>query len=436
MIVKKVQPRILPGFMELMPADQIEFNRLRDIIRGTFELFGFAPMDTPIIEKSEILLAKAGGETEKQIYRFKKGDNDLALRFDLTVPLARFVAQNYNSLAFPFKRYQIGKVFRGERAQKGRFREFYQCDIDVIGDGELSLLNDAEIPAVIYTVFKNLNLGEFIIKINNRKILNGYFAALGIADKSTDILRILDKFPKINRDTILEELLSFTDNKTAGKILEFIDIKGDNEAMLAILKNLAVNEIFNNGVQELEQVVQNVKKFKVPDENIAIDLTIARGFDYYTGTIYETFLKNYPEIGSICSGGRFDNLAEYYTDKKLPGVGASIGLTRLFYQLKKAGLIKGERKSLSKILIVPLMEDLTVPLQVAAQLRENSIAVEIYFGTDIKLKKKFSYADKMKIPYVAVIGEEEIDKGMITLKEMATGKQELIQIEELANKFK
>lgn len=436
MIVKKVQPRILPGFMELMPADQIEFNRLRDIIRGTFELFGFAPMDTPIIEKSEILLAKAGGETEKQIYRFKKGDNDLALRFDLTVPLARFVAQNYNSLAFPFKRYQIGKVFRGERAQKGRFREFYQCDIDVIGDGELSLLNDAEIPAVIYTVFKNLNLGEFIIKINNRKILNGYFAALGIADKSTDILRILDKFPKINRDTILEELLSFTDNKTAGKILEFIDIKGDNEAMLAILKNLAVNEIFNNGVQELEQVVQNVKKFKVPDENIAIDLTIARGFDYYTGTIYETFLKNYPEIGSICSGGRFDNLAEYYTDKKLPGVGASIGLTRLFYQLKKAGLIKGERKSLSKILIVPLMEDLTVPLQVAAQLRENSIAVEIYFGTDIKLKKKFSYADKMKIPYVAVIGEEEMKKGMITLKEMATGKQELIQIEELANKFK
>lgn len=436
MIVKKVQPRILPGFMELMPADQIEFNHLKDIIRGTFELFGFAPMDTPIIEKSEILLAKAGGETEKQIYRFKKGDNDLALRFDLTVPLARFVAQNYNSLAFPFKRYQIGKVFRGERAQKGRFREFYQCDIDIIGDGELSLLNDAEIPAVIYTIFKNLNLGEFIIKINNRKILNGYFTALGVADKSTDILRILDKFPKINRDTILEELLSFTDDKTAGKILEFIDIKGDNEAMLAKLKNLTVNEIFNNGVQEIEQVLQNVKKFKVPDENIAIDLTIARGFDYYTGTIYETFLKNYPEIGSICSGGRFDNLAEYYTDKKLPGVGASIGLTRLFYQLKEAGLIKGERKSLSKILIVPLIEDLTAPLQVAAQLRENSIAVEIYFGADIKLKKKFSYADKMKIPYVAVIGEEEMKKGMITLKEMATGKQELVRIEELANKLK
>lgn len=436
MTEKKVQPKILPGFMELLPADQIEFNRLKDIIRGTFELFGFAPMDTPIIEKAEILLAKAGGETEKQIYRFKKGDSDLALRFDLTVPLARFVAQNYNSLTFPFRRYQIGKVFRGERAQKGRFREFYQCDIDLIGDGELSLLNDAEIPAVIYTVFKNLNLGAFVIKINNRKILNGYFAALGVTDRSEEILRVIDKFPKISRDTMREELLSLTNQKITNQILKFIDIGGDNETILIKLKNLMTNEMFNEGVRELEQVLQNIKKFGVPEENIALDPIIARGLDYYTGTIYETFLKNYPEIGSVCSGGRFDNLAEYYTNKKLPGVGASIGLTRLFYQLKEAGIIKGERKSLSKILIVPLVSDLTMPLQLAARLRASGIATEVYFDDDVKLKKKFSYADKMNIPYTAVIGEEEIEKGIITLKEMATGQQSSIQIEELIKKLK
>lgn len=431
MSVEKVQPKTLPGFMELLPADQIEFNRLRNIIQATYELFGFVPLDTPIIERADVLLAKAGGETEQQIYQFKKGDNDLALRFDLTVPLAKYVAKNYKDLNFPFRRYQIGKVFRGERSQKGRFREFYQCDIDVIGNGELDLINDAEILAIIYNVFKKLNFGDFQIKINNRKILGGYFGTLGITNKTSDILRIIDKLQKISKDNVLDELSGIIDKSTAVKVLDFVTINGSNKKIIDKLKEINANDLFKTGVDELEEVLQYVYNFGVAEESIAIDLTIARGLGYYTGTVYETFLKDYPRIGSVCSGGRFDDLAEYYTDKKLPGVGISIGLTRLFYQLKEAGIIKSDNKSTSKVLIIPLINDLTMSLQIATKLRQENVPTEVYFDVDAKSKKKFSYADKMGIPFAVVIGEEEVKQNMVTLKNMKTGEQAQVGTDEL-----
>ena len=327
--MSKVEPKTLPGFMELLPSEQIEFNRIKDIIRKTYEKYGFLPIDTPIIESSEVLLAKAGGETEKQIYRFNKGDTDLSLRFDLTAPLAKYVAKNYNDLAFPFRRYQIGKVYRGERTQRGRYREFYQCDIDIIDNENLNIINDAEIPSIIYNIFKEINFGKFTIRINNRKILSGFFDALGLSEKVTDILRIVDKIDKAGKDSIVEMLkeIGIEEEKT-NKIIEFITTK---ENVVSYLKSLNIeNELFNTGVQELEIVDKYMKFFGVPSEYYMIDLSIARGLDYYTGTVYETIVDEYPNLGSICSGGRYDNLAEFYTDKKLPGVGISIGLTRLF----------------------------------------------------------------------------------------------------------
>ena len=358
--MEKVEPKTLAGFMELLPEEQVIFNHMRDVIRESYEKFGFLPLDTPIIEYSEVLLAKAGGETEKQIYRFTKGDTDLSLRFDLTVPLAKFVAQNIHNLSFPFRRYQIGKVFRGERPQKGRYREFYQCDIDIIGDGELSILNDAEIPSVIYTTFKNLGFDRFTIRVNNRKILGGFFAALGYEDKISDILRIIDKVEKIGVETVKEILkeMEITDENT-DKIIDFISTKGSPKEIIQKLRSLGIeNELFITGVNELEAVSDNVEALGLPQENYKIDLTIARGLDYYTGTVYETILDDYPQIGSVCSGGRYDNLAEYYTSKKLPGVGISIGLTRLFYQLRQAGLLNEVAKSISKVMIIPMTEDI------------------------------------------------------------------------------
>ena len=334
--MNKVDPKTLSGFMELSPLDQIEFDRIKTIIEDTYKLYGFYPLDTPIIEYSSVLLAKAGGETEKQIYRFNKGDNDLSLRFDLTVPLAKYVSARYNELSFPFKRYQIGKVFRGERPQKGRFREFYQCDIDVIGDGELSLMYDAEIPSIIYDIFTKMNIGKFVIRINSRKILNGFFENLNLSDKYQDILRIIDKMEKVSEEDLIDMLkeINLTD-EIVNKILSFVKIKGSNENILNSLKNLNIeNEMFVNGINELETVINSLRAMNIDEEYFVIDLTIARGLDYYTGIVYETKLVDYPQIGSVCSGGRYDDLATYYTDRKLPGVGISIGLTRLFYQLK------------------------------------------------------------------------------------------------------
>lgn len=428
----KVEPRTLPGFMELLPTEQIKFNNMMDKIRKSYEKFGFLPLDTPVIEMAEVLLAKAGGETEKQIYRFNKGETDLALRFDLTVPLAKYVCEYNNDISFPFKRYQIGKVYRGERPQKGRYREFYQCDIDIIGDGELSIVNDAEIPSVIYTTIKEFGFDNFTIRINNRKILNGLFAELELEDKSVEIMRIIDKLEKIGRNNVTKCLqdLGIEDNKI-DKILNFIEIDGTTDEKLQKLESLNfTNELFLEGLNDLKEVVKYVRLFGVPDTNFKVDLTIARGLDYYTGTVYETFLNDYRELGSICSGGRYDNLAEFYTDKKMPGVGVSIGLTRLFSKLSELNILKEKEESISKVLVVSMTENISRALEVATKTRDEGINTDVYLENK-KIKAKFKYADRLKIPYVAVIGEEEEKNGTVTLKNMATGEQEEMSIENM-----
>ena len=430
-----VKPSTLPGFMELLPKDQILFNEMRDIIRDNFEKHGFLPIDTPVIEKSEVLLAKGGGETEKQIYRFSKGDTDMSLRFDLTVPLARYTVEHMNDLSFPFKRYQIGKVYRGEKAQKGRFREFYQCDIDTIGMGELSLVNDAEFPVVIYHTFKDLGFTDFTIHLNNRKILKGFFGSLGIED-SMNVLRIVDKIDKIGEENVLSELSELGVEKDKGeKILEFIKIKGSTDEIIKALNDLKIeNEIFLEGLSEITEVVGYMRDFGIDENCFDIDLKIARGLDYYTGTVYETTLDNYPKIGSVCSGGRYEDLASYYTDKVLPGVGISIGLSRLFYQLNEANIISSEEKSLVDLLIIPMDDCLHQGIKLLNELREKGLKVSVY--TEFaKLKKKFKYADQTKVPYVIVLGEEEVKSRKYSLKDMRSGDQEEVTFDELVEKF-
>ena len=430
--MSKVEPRTLPGFMELLPADQIKFNSLVDKIRKSYEKFGFLPLDTPIIEMADVLLAKAGGETEKQIYRFNKGETDLALRFDLTVPLAKYICEYNNDISFPFKRYQIGKVYRGERPQKGRYREFYQCDIDIIGDGELSIVNDAEMPSVIYTTIKEFGFDNFTIRINNRKLLNGLFAELSLEEQSVEIMRIIDKLEKIGRENVVKCLqdLKVADEKIQ-KILNFIEIDGTTDEKLQKLENLNfTNELFLQGLNELKQVVKYVRLFGVPDSNFKVDLTIARGLDYYTGTVYETFLDDYRELGSVCSGGRYDNLAEFYTDKKMPGVGVSIGLTRLFSKLSELNILNEKDESISKVLVVSMTDDISRALEVATKIRDEGINTDVYLENK-KIKAKFKYADKLKIPYVAVIGEEEEKNGTVSLKNMESGEQEEMSVEKM-----
>ena len=433
----KVEPRTLPGFMELLPKEQILFNQMKEKIQKSYERFGFLPLDTPIIEMSNVLLAKAGGETEKQIYRFQKGDNDLALRFDLTVPLAKYVTEYYNELSFPFRRYQIGKVYRGERPQKGRFREFYQCDIDIIGDGELSIINDAEIPSIIYNTIRELGFEDFTICINNRKILNGLFQELNQEALSVDIMRIIDKLEKIGEENVKASLAELGVNEDSiDKIMRFIRIDGTTDEKLQELENLGfTSKLFKQGLQELKQVVTYVRAFGVPDSNFKVDLTIARGLDYYTGTVYETFLNKYREIGSVCSGGRYDNLAEFYTDRKLPGVGVSIGLTRLFYKLNELNAIDANKKSMAKLLVLPMTENIEKVIEIGSAIREAEIPTEIYLE-DKKIKAKFKYADRLQIPYVAVIGDDEIANEKIALKDMRTGEQESLNIQEIIEKLK
>lgn len=428
----KTEPRTLAGFMELMPNEQILFEQIKQKIEKTYQKFGFLPLDTPILELSEVLLAKAGGETEKQIYRFEKGDTDISMRFDLTVPLAKYVAKNYGNLSFPFRRYQIGKVYRGERTQKGRFREFYQCDIDIIGDGELSVINDAELPSVIYNIFKELGFDDFTIRINNRKILNGLFESLNQKENATEILRIIDKIEKIGKEAVIEELEKIEIPSDAiNKIMDFIEIEGTTDEKLQKLNELNIkNEEFEKGLDELTQVVKYVRIFGIPEANFKVDLTIARGLDYYTGTVYETFLNQYRELGSVCSGGRYENLAEYYTDKQLPGVGISIGLTRLFYKLNELQLIKAEKKSIAEVLVVPMVQDLTVPIQIATDLRKKGISTEVYLN-DKKLKAKMKYADKLEIPYVIVVGEDEINSRIVKIKNMKTGEEKETSIQNI-----
>ena len=429
-----VEPRTLPGFMELLPEDQIEFDRIKNIIEETYKRFGFLPIDTPIIEDSNVLLAKAGGETEKQIYRFNKGDNDLSLRFDLTVPLAKYVAKNQGVLSFPFRRYHIGKVYRAERPQRGRYREFYQCDIDVIGDGELSISNDAEMPSIIYNIFKQLDFGKFKIKINNRKLLGGFFDNLGLQDKITDILRIVDKIDKIGQDNVKDMLKDL--GVDDGKINSIIEFVGTNENVIPYLDSLNIeNELFKTGLEEIKLVSKYMISFGIPEDYFMIDLSIARGLDYYTGTVYETILVDYPELGSVCSGGRYDNLAEYYTNKTLPGVGISIGLTRLFYVLNEYKLLKeNKQKSISKVIVLPMIEDLTYPIKVATMLREKGINTEIFLE-EKAFKKKLNYANKQNIPHVIIVGEDEVSQNKVTLKDMTSGEQKTISIEELISEL-
>ena len=429
----KVQPRIMPGFMELLPEDQIAFNRMFDTIRRVYERYGFLPLDTATIELSEVLLAKAGGETEKQIYRFQKGDTDMALRFDLTVPLARYVAQHAGELAFPFKRYQMSKVFRGERPQKGRFREFYQCDIDVIGVDSLDIVYDAEMPAVIYNVFKELAFGAFTIRMNNRKVLNGFFSALGYADKIGDILRTIDKLEKIGREAVEKELGEFgVAEADIAKILSFLAIRGENDAVIEALRAQDVdNELYRAGVEELATVVAYLRRFGVEESAFIIDLTIARGLDYYTGTVFETMLNDYPSMGSICSGGRYDSLAGYYTDQKLPGIGISIGLTRLFYQLKENGLVPPSQASLARCLVIPMGEgQMDAALAAATTIRGAGIPADVYYQSK-GMKQKMKYAAKIGVPYAAIIGEDEANAGTVMLKDMNTGEQRAVLVAEL-----
>ncbi len=435
---EKVRTKSLSGFIELLPAEQIAFNKILDTIRQTYEIFGFIPIDNPVLERAEILLAKAGGETEKQIYQFKKGDTNLAMRFDLTVPLARYVVENWRELAFPFKRYSIGKVYRGERAQAGRFREFYQCDIDVIGDEKLDIRFDAEIPSVIYAIFKKLNLGKFTIRINNRKLFNGLFEGLGILEKSTKIMQSIDRLEKIGIENVEKELqeLSLASDEIK-KILNFIQLEGFNQEIFEGLKKMEIkNSQFEKGIEELEKVIILIQQFGVPEEYFKIDLTIARGLDYYTGTVYETQLDNYPEIGSVCSGGRYDDLANQYIDKKLPGVGISIGLTRLFDQLYKKEVLKMDSATLTKVLILPMTENFELSFRLANKLREKDIPTEISFDIESKIKKRLGYANKLEIPFVVFIGEDEIQKNIYTLKNMITGDQEELSEQELLEKIK
>ena len=418
----KQKPRTLSGFMELLPERQVQFDRMVELLRRSYSLYGFTPLDTPVIEASEVLLAKAGGETEKQIYRFTKGDTDLSLRFDLTVPLAKYVALHYADLSFPFRRFQIGKVYRGERAQRGRFREFYQADIDIIGDGKLDIVNEAEIPSIIYQTFTSLGLRRFQIRVNNRKILNGFYAMLGLTDKSQDIMRTVDKLDKIGPDKVRELLMAEDIALTADQaeeILTFIAIKGDNDQVLSALEGYrGRHELFDQGLDELTTVVKYLAAFGVPQDHFAVDLTIARGLDYYTGTVYETTMLDHPEIGSICSGGRYDNLAEYYTDKQLPGVGISIGLTRLFFVLEDQGYLNEEMNTApADVLILPMTQDLAPAISFAAQLRQAGVRAQLYTEQK-KFKAKLSYADKLNIPYAVFLGEDEIQAGAATVKNL------------------
>lgn len=434
---KIIKPSILSGFMELLPSEQIIFNCILDSIRRNFENSGFIPMDTPIIEKTEVLLAKGSQETDKQMYRFTKGKRDLSLRFDLTVPFARYAAQYTPDLTFPFRRYQIGKVFRGERSQKGRYREFYQCDIDIISNRNLSLVNDAELPSIIYSIFKEIGLNSFKIRINNRKILNGFFNSLGISN-SVEILRIIDKVDKIGVDSVCDELVKIgLDESTIESIIDFISISGSNEEILDSLKRLNIkDEIFIEGLYELTKVNYYINYFGVPKKDYVIDLKIARGLDYYTGTVYETILDEYPNIGSICSGGRYDDLAGYYSKQKLQGVGISIGLTRLFSQLRELDIIRENTlKSLSKVLVVPMDECIDYSLKIVKKLRQSNINSEVYLE-DNKFSKKLSYANNLGIPYVIIVGDEEVKNNLLTLKNMNTGEQFRLCIEEIINMAK
>ena len=444
-----IKPRTPPGVMELLPRDQIAFQRMLDAIRRTFEHFGFLPVETPVMELSEVLLTKTGGETERQVYFVqstgaleKAGDGlpELALRFDLTVPLARYVAEHEHDLAFPFRRYQIQRVYRGERAQRGRFREFYQCDIDVVGKDALSIRFDAEVLAVIHAVFSELGIGAFTIQLNNRKLMRGFFEGLGVADggQQMAVLREVDKLDKRGadyvRDTLTGEGFGLSAD-TVQSILSFVAVRSTGHAdALARLQALGQgSETFNQGIAELREVLELVHALGVPESDYCLNFSIARGLDYYTGTVYETQLDDYPQIGSICSGGRYEDLASHYTKSKLPGVGISIGLTRLFWQLREAGLIAGVDESSVQAMVALMEEDqLADSLDIARRLRAGGINTEVQMEAK-KLGKQFQYASRAGIRFVVLAGEDELARGVVTVKDLVREQQFEVSREQLAS---
>ncbi len=426
--------RTMPGVLELLPLDQIAFQRMLDTIRRNYERFGFLPIETPVIEHSDVLLTKTGGETERQVYfvqstgalgAAEKGDvPELALRFDLTVPLARYVAEHEHDLSFPFRRYQMQRVYRGERAQRGRFREFYQCDIDVIGKDSLSVRYDAEIPAVIYSVFRELDIGAFTIQLNNRKLMRGFFESLGVADAEQQmlVLREVDKLDKRGPDYVRGTLTGDAfglSAEVAATILDVVQVRSTSvDDAFAKLDALGDgSQTMAQGRAELKEVLSLIRDFGVPETHFALNLSIARGLDYYTGTVYETTLNDHPGIGSICSGGRYENLAGQYTRSHLPGVGISIGLTRLYWQLRDAGLVSTAQSSVD--VLVTQMDPTLLPqyIAVATELRNAGIATEVVMESG-KLGKQFKYADRAGIRFAIVIGEDEIAKGVVTVKDL------------------
>lgn len=432
----QTQARTMPGVLELLPLDQIAFQRMLDIIRSNYERFGFLPIETPVMEFTDVLLTKSGGETERQVYFVqstgaldKDGSPELALRFDLTVPLARYVAQHEHDLSFPFRRYQMQRVYRGERAQRGRFREFYQCDIDVIGKDTLSVRYDAEIPAVIHSVFRELAIGPFTIQMNNRKLMRGYFEHLGVADGETQmrVLREVDKLdkrgPDYVRDTLTGEAFGLS-GEVVDKILAFVQVRSHGvEDAFAKLDALGPGSAtFEEGRAELKEVLGLVRDMGVPEARFALNLSIARGLDYYTGMVYETTLDEHPQIGSICSGGRYENLAGHYTKSHLPGVGISIGATRLYWQLREAGLIGTARSSVQALVTQMDAAQLPAYLALATELRHAGIATEVVMDGG-KLGRQFKYADRAGIRFVLVLGEDEIAKDTVTVKDMLRNDQ-------------
>lgn len=427
----KIKPSILPGFMELLPKEQLIFNDIVNKVTNVYSQNGFLPMDTPIIEKASVLLAKSAGETEKQVYSFKKGDKDLALRFDLTVPFARFVAQYYNDLTFPFKRYQIGKVYRGERNQRGRYREFYQCDVDVVGNGKLDIKNDALVVSTVYKALKSIGIGKFKIQMSNRKILKGILQELNV-ENDVEVMILIDKYDKIGKEKFTEDLIEIVGEEKSNFINKVMEFSGDNETIIAELKALTIeNELYKKGVDELEEVIKYLALFGVDKNFFKIDLKIIRGLDYYTGTVFETLIEGHEEFGSISSGGRYDNLAQNYTDNVLPGVGMSIGLTRLFFVLGEIGFLENYKlEDNEKYLIVPIGDTFEFSMEVLAKLQQSGKTAEVYLEND-KIKKKMNFANKLNMTKVILIGEDEAEAREVTIKDMESGEQSKIKFEEL-----
>ncbi|MDU0946419.1 MULTISPECIES: histidine--tRNA ligase [Anaerococcus] len=425
-----VKPQTIAGVMELLPEDQLAFDYIKNIIEETFLSYQFLPIDTPAIEKNDILFAKGGGETEKQIFGIDSSKKDMSLRFDLTVPLARYVSEHFSDLNFPFKRYQIAKVYRGERNQKGRYKEFYQCDIDIIGNNSLSIHNDALLPKVIYEIFQKLDFNGIKFHINNRKLLNGFFESLEISDKE-EVLRTIDKKAKIGEENTKELLVEICGEEKADKLMELINNKRENKELLTYLESLNLNDNYKIGLDELKEVYDYMIKFGIDDDSIIIDLSITRGLDYYTSTVYETFLDGYESIGSVCSGGRYENLAGNFSKQNLPGVGLSIGLTRLFYQFQQLGLVEKYKNKFTDCLVIPMDEKLNFyAIDIANKLKEQGLKVDIYLE-DGKFKKKINYADKIGVKKVLIIGQEEYENKMVSVKNMEDGKQVSVKVEDI-----